>query len=441
MVFTLGPGIVVAGSVVGTGELINTPVQAARFGFVLLWAVIIACLIKYFLQVEIGRHCLVHDRTALESLKRFPGPKLCGTSWILWIFIVAWTFGQIGSAGIVGALAGMLHGLLPLASEGHERQSVQIWSVLVVLGTLLVVWRSLYGHLEKLVVVLVGAFSASVVIGLIILQGTEYRVGAEDVASGLTFSLGEKSPKLAAYAVISLLGGLGVAGLELFVYPYWVREKYARLLGPRDSEGWLDRARGWVRMLQFDAGMATLLATVITAAYFLLGAAVLFRLGQEPKGIEVVDRISGIFTQTYGGWSRGVFLVGAFCTMFSTLVISPMASGRIYTDFLCTVGLLDRNRPRAVHRSHQVFQTLFLVGVLTLALLVPERPEMLVILSQYIIGLFGTPLAMVAICWMAFHTDRRLRMHWLTAVFLLGSVLVLATCLIFGFAVERGWIE
>ena len=49
MLLSLGPGIVLTGGVVGSGELINTPIQAARFGFVLLWAVIISCLIKYFL--------------------------------------------------------------------------------------------------------------------------------------------------------------------------------------------------------------------------------------------------------------------------------------------------------------------------------------------------------------------------------------------------------
>ena len=33
MLLAIGPGIVVTGSVIGSGELINTPVQAAKFGF------------------------------------------------------------------------------------------------------------------------------------------------------------------------------------------------------------------------------------------------------------------------------------------------------------------------------------------------------------------------------------------------------------------------
>lgn len=78
----VGPGVVVAGSVMGSGELINTPVQAARFGFVLLWAVILSCVIKFFLQVEIARHALVHNRTTFQALNHCPGPKWRGTHWI-----------------------------------------------------------------------------------------------------------------------------------------------------------------------------------------------------------------------------------------------------------------------------------------------------------------------------------------------------------------------
>ena len=94
-----------------------------------------------------------------------------------------------------------------------------------------------------------------------------------------------------------------------------------------------------------------------------------------------------------------------------------------------------------MHRSHRVIQTLFLAFVLTVALAMPTRPEQLVILSQYIVGLIGTPVAMVGICWMAFHTDRRLRMHWFTAVLVVASVLVFVGCLFIGFVVQRGWVQ
>ena len=431
-ILTLGPGIVLAGGVVGSGELINTPIQAARFGFVLLWVVILSCLIKYFLQVEIGRHCVVHNRTAFQALNRFPGPKLRNTSWIVLAFMTSWTISQIGSAGIVGATGGLLQGLVP------GGPSVALWAVVVVLITQLLLWKGLYAHLEKLIVALVVGFSATVLIGLILLQGTEYRLQASEIFSGLSFSLGDH-PRLAAFAVISLIGGLGVSASELMVYPYWILEKgYARHVGPEDGDGWLERARGWIRVLRIDAGAATLLATIITAAYFLLGAAILFRLGQVPQGPEVVDKMSGIFTYTYGDWSRGLFLVGAFCTLFSTLLAATAANGRIYTDLFCSLGLVNRDRPESVHRSHRLFQTLFLTGVLTVFFWLPEQPQRLVVISHYTIGLLGTPPVILGICWLAFQTKRDLRMGKGTATLLLLSGLVILLCVVGGVLIQSG---
>jgi hypothetical protein len=37
---------------------------------------LLSCVIKYFLQVEIARHCLVHNRTTFEALNLIPGPRL-----------------------------------------------------------------------------------------------------------------------------------------------------------------------------------------------------------------------------------------------------------------------------------------------------------------------------------------------------------------------------
>ena len=440
VLLAVGPGIVLAAGVIGSGELINTPLQAARFGFVLLWAVLLSCVIKYFLQVEVGRYCLVHNQTVFEALSPFPGPRLRKTSWLVWVFMGGWLLAQVGSSGLVGAMAGLLHGIQPLSSDAIG--SVQIWGVAVAVGVQLLLWRGLYGRLEKIMIGLALLLSLSAVVGLVMLQGTPFRVSGADLRSGLGFSLGETDVRLAAFAVISLIGALGVSGSELVVYPYWVLEKgYGRRLGPRDSEGWLERARGWIGILKLDAGVATLLATVVTAGYFILGAAILFPLGKTPAGIGVVDQISSIFTESYGPWSKSIFLVSAMATLLSTLLAATAVNGRIITDFLCSLGLVDRSRPQAVRGSQQVVQTAFLLSVLTLFLLVPTRPALMVLMSHYIIGVLGTPLATIAICWLAFRTERPLRMSRPVAVLLLASAGVIIGCVAFGLAVQAGFIR
>ena len=103
---SIGPGIVVAGSVMAAGELINTPVQAAKFGFVLLWAVLLSCVIKFFLQVEIARYCLVNNRTTVQALNQCPGPKFRGTSWTALLYMVGYFATMTTVVGIIVRWAG-----------------------------------------------------------------------------------------------------------------------------------------------------------------------------------------------------------------------------------------------------------------------------------------------------------------------------------------------
>jgi Mn2+/Fe2+ NRAMP family transporter len=419
---------VVAGSVIGSGELINTPVQAAKFGFVLLWVVLLSCVIKYFLQVEIARHCLVHNRTTVEALNECPGPKFRNTSWIALLYMLGYFATMLTVIGIIGALGGLMHGVWPIGTS--DVTSTRVWATVMVGLTIGILWQGWYRHLELLVMVLVGCFSISVFIGVFLIQGTQFRIAADELLSGLTFSLGDSSPKQdVAYAVISLMGALGVAANELFMYPYWILEKgYARELGDPASAGWTERARHWIRTIWLDAGLSTILATIVTAAFFLLGAAVLYRQGIVPEGLGVVDQVSRVYTESYGAWSKWLFLVGAFCTLYSTLVVIAAASGRMWADLFGSLGFLDARNAEAVRRCHQIVQTLWLCGLLAAFLLINKQPETLIIAGHFVLGAVMTPLLMYAICWLAFHTDRRVRMGGLTAALLVGSVLVILGC-------------
>lgn len=329
MLMAIGPAIVVSGSVIGSGELINVPIQAAKFGFVLFWAVILSCLIKYFLQVELGRYCLVHNRTTIQALNQVPGPKFRGTGWIGILYIFGYTISVVTVGGIMAATAGLFTSVMPLGNDANT--STIGWGLIIFAIVGGVLWFSVYGALEKLIAFLVCGFSLSVVVALLLLifsPNPEYPLTMADVTSGMTFSLGEPAQRGAIlFAVISLLGALGTTANEMFMYPYWILEKgYGDNLGSPDDEGWVDRAKGWIKVLQLDAGVATLLAGVITAAYFLVGCAILHKKGEVPSGMKVVEQLSQIYTETYGAWSYGVFMFGGFCTLFSTIVVVVAAS-------------------------------------------------------------------------------------------------------------------
>ena len=438
MLLAIGPAIVVSGSVIGSGELINVPVQAATFGYILFWAVILSCVIKYFLQVELGRYCLVHNRTTIQALNHLPGPRIRGTNILGILYIVGYTLSVVTVGGIMAATAGLFTSVMPLGDNAAF--STTIWSFVIfgIVGGVL--WFSLYAFLEKLIAILVCGFSLSVVIALVLLivkPNPEYTLAFSDVMKGMTFSLGEIGSRQAVlFAVISLLGALGTTANEMFMYPYWILEKgYADNVGPAEEEGWVDRARGWIRVLQLDAGVATLLATVITAAYFLVGCAILHKKGEIPSGMKVVEQLSQIYTETYGGWSYGVFMFGGFCTLFSTIVVVVAASGRMWTDLLSSLGVFDFQDSQVRRRYNRLFQNLYLIAFLLISLyaaLFGASPARLVIVGQWINGAINTPLLMVGILYLAFNTDKRLRMGTFTAVMLVGTALLITACILFG---------
>src|SRR3569832_1645738 len=51
----IGPGIILAASIVGSGELIATTVLGAKVGFAALWIIVLSCVGKPILQAELGR--------------------------------------------------------------------------------------------------------------------------------------------------------------------------------------------------------------------------------------------------------------------------------------------------------------------------------------------------------------------------------------------------
>jgi Mn2+/Fe2+ NRAMP family transporter len=351
----IGPGLVVTGSVIGSGELINAPKRAAEFGFALLWVVILSCVIKWWLQVELGRYCLANKLTTVQAINTLPGPRWRKTHLIALLYGVGYVFSMATLGGILTATAGLLHDVF-----GWD---VRAGAVLLYVATLFLLSGGLYATLETAVTIMVAGFSLSVLICLALVQASPYHFSWEQLASG--FSL--RIPPGAGYAVISLIGALGTTANEMFMYPYWILEGgYARHVGrperPGPSETWYRRARGWLHVMKVDAFCATALATLVTLGYYLVGAAVL--AGRDIGGLDVVKDVSRIYTETYGPWSYVVFMFGGFCTLYSTLVVVAAATGQMGADFAASLGAIrgedEPARRRVIRRVTFVFLTIWL---------------------------------------------------------------------------------
>ncbi|MCH7987999.1 MAG: Nramp family divalent metal transporter, partial [Planctomycetes bacterium] len=119
----LGPGLIIAGSIVGSGELIATTKTGAQAGISLLWLILIGCVIKVFVQIELGRYTISHGETTLAALNRIPGPRF-RVKWIIWywLIMVLVGLGQVG--GIVGGVGQAL--ALGFPMKGDYAKAVQI---------------------------------------------------------------------------------------------------------------------------------------------------------------------------------------------------------------------------------------------------------------------------------------------------------------------------
>src|SRR5215212_9398220 len=63
----VGPGIVIAVTGAGAGDMVSSLVAGTDFGMVLLWAVVLGAILKYSLTEEIGRWYRASGSTILEG--------------------------------------------------------------------------------------------------------------------------------------------------------------------------------------------------------------------------------------------------------------------------------------------------------------------------------------------------------------------------------------
>jgi Mn2+/Fe2+ NRAMP family transporter len=365
----IGPGLIVTASIVGSGELIVTPKVAGENGYRLLWLIVIGCMIKVFVQIELGRYAVAKGVTTLQALNQMPGPR-ARVSWILWIWLIVFLaiISQVG--GIIGGTAEVFKA----GGLGVDHR----WVAVLIGGscaTLLAAGR--YRLVETLSTALVVIFTLATVVAVASLQWTDFRVTAGNLLSGFRFEL----PANFATA-FAALGIIGVGASELIYYPYWCLEKgYARRVGPRDGDaGWAARARGWLRVMRVDAWVSMVIYTSATAAFYILGAAVLHAKSLKVSDQEMIPTLAHMYLESFGQFGLWVFLTGAFATLYSTAFAATASNARLLADALELFGLTRYASPSGRERMVRVC-CVALPAYATALYLVAARPVTLVMIS------------------------------------------------------------
>lgn len=326
----IGPGMILAASIVGSGELIATTTLGAEVGYSALWIVVFSCLIKPALQYEIGRYSIVTGQTGLSGFNGMPGPRW-RVNWIVWMWaaVVMMTMFQVGA--MFGGVAQVLSELVPAVEP-------RIWVGGLLVLTLWILLGGGYERIERLATFKVALFTMlTLLCALLLTRKPELFRFSDVVSKGFAFEL---PPGDGLATAIAVFGITGVGATELFMYPYWCVEKgYARFTGKRDgSAAWLARANGWIRVMRFDIFASMIIYTVATVAFYLLGAGILHPQGMVPSANDMIRVLSKIYTETLGGWALALFYAGAIFTLYGTIFAATAAHSRLYADMVRLLG-------------------------------------------------------------------------------------------------------
>jgi Mn2+/Fe2+ NRAMP family transporter len=296
----LAPGILVATTGVGAGDLLTASIAGSKAGLVILWAALVGSFMKWTLNEGIARWQMATDTTLLEGWFTKLG------RWIQWVFLVyfvMWSF-FVGGA-LVTACGVAASSILPL---GDPVTSKNTWSIIHSLAGLVLVWVGGFALFERIMAVFIaGKFVAVLVTAAMLVQ--DWRA----VLTGLTV------PRIPLGGVPWMLGVLGGVGgtVTLLSYGYWIREK-----GRSGEEG--------ARICRIDLGVCYLLTAVFGVAMIIIGS----RIQLEGSGIRLAGQLADQLAAVLGPTGRWIFLLGFWGAVFSSLLGVWQSTPYLMADFL-----------------------------------------------------------------------------------------------------------
>ncbi|GGX39723.1 iron transporter [Streptomyces fructofermentans] len=298
----IGPGIVVAATGVGAGDLVATLIAGSNFGYTLLWAAVLGCLVKISLAEAAGRWHLSTGRTLFDGwadLGRW-------TSWFFVAYVVVW--------GFVYGAAAMSSSGLPLQALFPDVMDLEWWAILTGLVGLVFVWFNRYAVFEKVMTVLVGVmFVVTVYLAIRVTPNL-----GEAFAGLLPVLPDEKDSVL---NTLGLIGGVG-GTITLAAYGYWVNAK-----------GWTNT--GWMKVMRLDNRVAYVTTGIFVVAMLFVGAELLHSaevaIASGDKGLV---QLGDILEEEYGTATAKFFLIGFFATSFTSLIGVWHGVSLMFADFV-----------------------------------------------------------------------------------------------------------
>lgn len=355
----VGPGVIVLGASIGSGEFLLGPAVFVRHGFSLLWVTALAVWLQTVFNTELMRYTLATGEPAFTGFMR---TRPSSTLWA-WLY-VGLCFLQLGWAPFAATAAGAIFFLvarqLPEAADTATVYWIGVGTFLACVAVLLV-GRRIERTLELLNWVLVACILGGfLVLAVLFVPGETWLAGAVgyagfDAATGTFVPLPRDADVVLLGALVAFSGAGGVGNLFL---SNWARDKGygmaeragyipAAIGGQRvhlahsgfifapDVES-LRRWRGWWRIVRADQW-----GVFFTGAVFGMMLPALLYVAFLPRGADIRGLgISAVLAQRVGA-EVGPLLAGAVAflgawTLFKTQLDALEGMVRAVTDVLWT---------------------------------------------------------------------------------------------------------
>jgi Mn2+/Fe2+ NRAMP family transporter len=293
----LGPGIVIAATGLGAGDLIAASVAGAKYGIAILWAALIGAVLKFTLNEGLARWQLATGTTLLEGwVRRLP------RFWSVYFFVYLLLWSFIVAGALMAATGLAVHALVPAVSveTGGAVQSL-LAALLVLFGR--------YRLLEVMMKFFIALMFSVVLYCAVALQPDWGNVIGAIVVPRL--------PEGSVFFLLGVIGGVG-GSVTLLSYGYWIRER-----------GW--RGPAQLRQVRTDLLVAYGLTGLFGMAIIVVSAGV---APEVMSGSTMVLAVAEQMGATLGEVAKWCFLIGFWGAVFSSMLGVWQGVPYLFADFV-----------------------------------------------------------------------------------------------------------
>ncbi|MEJ7771736.1 MAG: Nramp family divalent metal transporter [Geodermatophilaceae bacterium] len=299
----VGPGMVLAATGVGAGDMVSSLVAGTLFGTTFIWAIIVGVVIKLSLVEGMGRWYMATGQTIIQGWHSIS--RWASGYFVVYLVIVMFFYGAAVTSASALAVDAMFPGVL----------SVTGWAVIhgVVGFAILLVGR--YGFFERVMEFFVGLMFVTVVgLGAFL---------APDVGMGLLTGFVPTLPQGSTLYALGVIGGVS-GTYSLAAYTYWVR-----------ARGW--RHSSWIPTMRVDSSVGFIITGLFMVSMLIIGASFLFGTGTDISDEAGLVAVSDPMAAKYGEAVKWLFLIGFWSAATSSILGGWNAAAYLFGDYVRTV--------------------------------------------------------------------------------------------------------